>query len=312
MTKWSENNITVTNSQFHNLIPLTRSLLDEDKDWSWHLDEILALSEEWYKALLWELNKSSSKCHYCHKAGNLQYLDKQLWQESSRRWTELCNLETQRSELLVTVMMLFSWSFGHTLLTGLRTAGWRRCGQSLCIWKNRISVSGLKWLLVHCDHILLRWLGVILYWLYLFVVSIILLNLLIAQFANTYGEELKRARISTLLERAVVLHRIESAMWAWGLYLMAWHCCKRKIAQLVRHQSYLILLQSWRLLLQNLRVYFYRKSSQFKLKQGIIDTTTCYMHSCNNLCFSCIDTTSDKSKSDENIFSAGKSTNFIT
>ena len=36
------------------------------------------------------------------------------------------------------------------------------------------------------------------------------------------------------------------------------------------------------------------------------------MHSCNNLCFSCIDTTSDKSKSDENIFSAGKSTNFIT
>ena len=95
-----------------------------------------------------------------------------------------------------------------------------------------------KWLMcivqpIH-DHILLRWLGVILYWLYLFVVSIILLNLLIAQFSNTYGEELNKARISILLERAVVLHRIESAVWAWGLYLMAWHCCKRKIAQLVR------------------------------------------------------------------------------
>ena len=44
------------------------------------------------------------------------------------------------------------------------SAGWRRCGQSLCIWKDRISVSGLKCLLVHswsyftqmarCDYIL--------------------------------------------------------------------------------------------------------------------------------------------------------------
>ena len=81
------------------------------------------------------------------------------------------------------------------------------------------------------------WLGVVVYWLFLFVVSIILLNLLIAQFSNTYDEELDKARISIQLERAVVLHRIESAVWVWGLYLMAWHCCKKKIAQLVRHTS---------------------------------------------------------------------------
>lgn len=79
-----------------------------------------------------------------------------------------------------------------------------------------------------------RWLGVVIYWMYLFLVSIILLNMLIAQFTHTYDEEFEKARVSVTLHRAIVLYRIETSLIVKGLYKLILYVCKKKVPPLVR------------------------------------------------------------------------------
>lgn len=48
---------------------------------------------------------------------------------------------------------------------------------------------------------------------FLFVVAVILLNLLIAQFSKSYEEVTERARVSVALDRARILSRLQSSLW---------------------------------------------------------------------------------------------------
>ena len=59
-----------------------------------------------------------------------------------------------------------------------------------------------------------RWLGVIIYWLLLFTVVVILLNILIAQFSHSYEEQRQRAQHSVTLTRARLIDRMETLFWA--------------------------------------------------------------------------------------------------
>ena len=58
-----------------------------------------------------------------------------------------------------------------------------------------------------------RWFSVIIYMVFLFVVAVILLNLLIAQFSKSYEEVTERARVSVALDRARILSRLQSSLW---------------------------------------------------------------------------------------------------
>ena len=51
------------------------------------------------------------------------------------------------------------------------------------------------------------------YIVFLFLVVVILLNLLIAQFTKSYDEEIGRARVSVTLNRAKALSRMWNPLW---------------------------------------------------------------------------------------------------
>lgn len=53
----------------------------------------------------------------------------------------------------------------------------------------------------------------IIYLSFLFVVAVILLNLLIAQFSKSYDEVTENARLSVTLDRARILVRLEKSSW---------------------------------------------------------------------------------------------------
>ena len=58
-----------------------------------------------------------------------------------------------------------------------------------------------------------RGLAAFLYLIFLFLVIVILLNLLIAQFTTSYEEELGKARVSVTLNRAKALSRMWNPLW---------------------------------------------------------------------------------------------------
>ena len=55
------------------------------------------------------------------------------------------------------------------------------------------------------------WLGVLIYWLFLFIVVVVLLNILIAQFSKSYEEETERAQINVILTRTDIILRMEQS-----------------------------------------------------------------------------------------------------
>ena len=58
-----------------------------------------------------------------------------------------------------------------------------------------------------------RWLGTLFYMTFLFVVAVILLNLLIAQFSNTYEDVTEKAKVSVTLNRTKILADMEKLIW---------------------------------------------------------------------------------------------------
>ena len=63
------------------------------------------------------------------------------------------------------------------------------------------------------SYLFCRWFSALIYGVFLFVVTVILLNLLIAQFSKSYEEVNERARVSVALDRAKVLTRLQSSLW---------------------------------------------------------------------------------------------------
>ena len=55
------------------------------------------------------------------------------------------------------------------------------------------------------------WLGVLIYWLFLFIVVVVLLNILIAQFSKSYEEETERAQINVILTRTKIILKMEQS-----------------------------------------------------------------------------------------------------
>ena len=55
------------------------------------------------------------------------------------------------------------------------------------------------------------WLGVLIYWLFLFIVVVVLLNILIAQFSKSYEEESERAQINVILTRTEIILKMEQS-----------------------------------------------------------------------------------------------------
>ena len=55
------------------------------------------------------------------------------------------------------------------------------------------------------------WLGVLIYWLFLFIVVVVLLNILIAQFSKSYEEETERAQINVILTRTQIIVKMEQS-----------------------------------------------------------------------------------------------------
>ena len=53
------------------------------------------------------------------------------------------------------------------------------------------------------------WLGVLIYWLFLFIVVVVLLNILIAQFSKSYEEESERAQINVILTRTEIILKMD-------------------------------------------------------------------------------------------------------
>ena len=56
------------------------------------------------------------------------------------------------------------------------------------------------------------WLGVLIYWLFLFIVVVVLLNILIAQFSKSYEEETERAQINVILNRTKIILHMEQSL----------------------------------------------------------------------------------------------------
>ena len=52
------------------------------------------------------------------------------------------------------------------------------------------------------------------YWLLLFIVGILLLNILIAQFNHSYDDEAGRARLNVIFTRTKLLHSMDKSYWA--------------------------------------------------------------------------------------------------
>ena len=108
----------------------------------------------------------------------------------------------------------------------------------------------------------------------MFVVAVILLNLLIAQFSKTYEEELDRARVSVTIERARILIKQQSFLW---IKLIV-----SKPVHTFVNNSHCILLQFWFIRRKkggdesrkNSFSMFYRASSPFIKLDG--NTPTLY------------------------------------
>ena len=49
------------------------------------------------------------------------------------------------------------------------------------------------------------------YWLFLFIVTVVLLNILIAQFNKSYKEQTERAQINVILTRTVIILKTEQS-----------------------------------------------------------------------------------------------------
>lgn len=58
-----------------------------------------------------------------------------------------------------------------------------------------------------------RWLGVIIYYLLIFIVGVILRSLLTAQFTTSYEEERGKARVLVTIIRTRLLLRMETFLW---------------------------------------------------------------------------------------------------
>jgi hypothetical protein len=56
-----------------------------------------------------------------------------------------------------------------------------------------------------------NWLGILIYWLFLFIVVVVLLNILIAQFSKSYDEEKERAQINVIITRTEIILRMEQS-----------------------------------------------------------------------------------------------------
>lgn len=56
------------------------------------------------------------------------------------------------------------------------------------------------------------WLGILIYWLFLFIVVVVLLNILIAQFSKSYEEETERAQINVILTRTEIILKMEQSV----------------------------------------------------------------------------------------------------
>ena len=65
-----------------------------------------------------------------------------------------------------------------------------------------------------------RWLGTLFYMTFLFVVAVILLNLLIAQFSSTYEDVTEKAKVSVTLNRTKILADMEKLIWTLLVSLM--------------------------------------------------------------------------------------------
>lgn len=71
-------------------------------------------------------------------------------------------------------------------------------------------------MLTHC-----RGISVVYYMTFLFIVTVILLNLLIAQFTTSYEDVTEKAKVSVTLNRAKILANMETFIWK---FLVCYKC----------------------------------------------------------------------------------------
>ena len=57
------------------------------------------------------------------------------------------------------------------------------------------------------------------YGVFLFVVAVVMLNLLIAQFSKSYEDVTERARVSVTQTRAKILTTLQSSLWVQLIYV---------------------------------------------------------------------------------------------
>ena len=80
-------------------------------------------------------------------------------------------------------------------------------------------------------HVLsLRVLGAIIYWLFVFVVTIVLLSLLIAQFSVSFEEQKEMAEQDVFISRMKLLQQIHIIFNLWPINKISCCCCPQKIA----------------------------------------------------------------------------------
>ena len=69
-----------------------------------------------------------------------------------------------------------------------------------------------------------RWFSVMIYVVFLFVVAVIMLNLLIAQFSESYVEVTQSAKVSFTQNRAKILVALQSSLWVQLIYVSYKSC----------------------------------------------------------------------------------------
>ena len=61
------------------------------------------------------------------------------------------------------------------------------------------------------------------YGVFLFVVAVVMLNLLIAQFTESYEEVTERAKVSVTQNRAKILTTLQSSLWLQLITVRSYH-----------------------------------------------------------------------------------------
>ena len=144
---------------------------------------------------------------------------------------------------------------------------WSLASQTMLLF---IACSGLPHNILHFNYgrtcfflLLCSLLGIIIYWLLLFIVGILLLNILVVQFIHSYEDEAGRAQLNVVLTRTRLLHSMEKSYWAKRIIKV--YCSHRRTSLSIM-QFYMCLTLLFQLMKSRIKPLFWTRKVRFFYK----------------------------------------------